>query len=236
MAIRPAVPMFDLPPGTDRHAYSYAASPVGLAVVAASAAASLLPWGTLVAWVLAVAGSVAVILATEQGLDDFPSPARLRELPGWPRAVARGLLGASWAAAPLLVLLVLAWLAARAPEEQVLERAVTLGAPVAFLAFLYTVHTYFPALLTATLDPAPFASLHRAHRKQVAGNLFLLHALAYAGLFVLFFVRTMVHFLPEALQGALTAAAFAYLHLAFSRLAASASRSHRRAFAEGAGG
>jgi hypothetical protein len=228
--------MFDLPPGTDRHAYSYAASPVGLGIVAASAAASLLPFGTLVAWVFAVSGSVAVILATEQGHDDFPSPARLRELPGLPLAVARGLLATAFAAAPLFLLLLLSWLAARAPEEQALESAVTHGASIAFLAFFVTVHAWFPALLTATLDPAPFAALHRAHRKQVAGNLFLLHALAYAGLFVLFFVRTMVHFLPEALQGALTAAAFAYLHLAFSRLAASASRSHRRAFEEGAGG
>jgi hypothetical protein len=228
--------MFDLPPGTDRHAFLYAASPAGLAVVAASAAASLLPWGTLLAWILAVSVSVAVILATEQGQDDFPSPARLRELPGLPGAVARGLLGASWAAAPFLVLLLLAWLAARAPEEQILERAVTLGAPVAFLAFLFTVHAYFPALLTGALDPEPLAALDRAHRRLVAGNLHLLPALAYAGLFALFFFRTIVHFLPEALQGVLTAAAFAYLHLAFTRLAASASRSHRRAAGEGSGG
>lgn len=234
--MRRGVPAFDLPGGTDRQAFLYATSPAGLALVAASAAASFLPWGTLVAWVLVVAGSVAVILATEQGQDDFPSPSRFRDLPGLPLAVARGLLATAFAAAPLFLLLILAWLAARAPEEEALETAVRHGASIAFLAFFVTVHAWFPALLTAALDPAPFAALHRAHRKQVAGNLFLLPALAYTGLFVLFFVRTMVHFLPEALQGALTAAAFAYLHLAFSRLAASASRNHRKALGEGAGG
>lgn len=230
------MPMPELPRGTDRNAFRYVAAPAGLALVAASAAASLLPWGPLVAWVLAVSGSVAVILATEQGQEDFPSPARIRQLAGFPGAAARGLLATAAAASPLFVILFLSWLAARVPEEQVLDQAVTLASNVALLAFLVTVHAYFPALLTAALDPAPYAALHRAHRRQVAGNLFLLPALAYAGLFVLFFVRTMVHFLPEALQGALTAAAFAYLHLALARLAASASRSHRRAPGEGVGG
>lgn len=236
MATRPAVPKLDAPPGTDRHAFRYAAGPPGLVLVASAAASTLLPFGSLLAWLIAVAGSVAVVLDTERGRDTFPAPERLRELPGFPAAVGRGLLGTSFAAAPLLLLLLLAWLAARAPEEQVLEKVVTLGAPVAFLAFLFTVHAYFPALVTGALDPEPLAALDRAHRRQAAGNLFLLPALAYAGLLVLFLLQVVVHFLPEDARSAFSGAAFAYLHLAFARLAASASRSHRKALGEGNGG
>lgn len=40
MAMRSAMPMFDLPPGTDRNAFLHAASPAGLGLVARLAASA----------------------------------------------------------------------------------------------------------------------------------------------------------------------------------------------------
>ena len=231
-----ASPVFHLPPGSDRRPFAWVASPLGLGLVALAAGAGLLPFGMLVAWVLAVAGSVAAVLATEQHLDRFPSPKRLRELPALLPAVGRALVATAFVAAPLILLFGLAWIAARSPEEQVLDEAVTFVAPPAFLAFLYTVHAYFPALLTAVRSPEAFAAFHAAYRRQVAGRLRLLPALAYAGLFALFLFRTMLVVLPDTVQSVLATASFVYLHLALSRLAASASQSQREAAERGTEG
>ena len=208
----------------------YPASATGFAIVGAAAAANLLPWGFGMTWALSVAGSVAVILATEEGLHGLPSLRTLRARHDVRRAALRGILAVSLPASLILLPDLLALLASWAPEEMVLARTFQLVAPYALLAFLMTLHAYFPMILTAALDHDPFAPFFRLHRKQHAADLISIRLLAYAGILGAYAFRWVLAATgaPAPVNQLLGAAAFVWIHLALARVAAMLSLERRR--------